>query len=107
MRCTDRRFSISDRNPPRTWYVPDRRGDGAGRATGRGPSAGERFPLLGSAIKLLLDAGAADGVFRKDVDADDVLISINGVALAAGEPSVREQAGRLLDLLLDGLRYQR
>lgn len=75
-------------------------------ASGGNPYAHSR-DLLGSAIKLLLDAGAADGVFRKDVDADDVLISISGVALAAGEPSMREQAGRLLDLLLDGLRYRR
>lgn len=74
-------------------------------ASGGNPYAHSR-ELLGSAIKLLLDAGAADGAFRKDADADDVLISISGVALAAGEPAMREQAGRLLDLLLDGLRYQ-
>jgi len=28
------------------------------------------------------------------------------VSLTAGEPAQREQAGRLLDLLMDGLRYQ-
>ncbi|WP_330173164.1 TetR family transcriptional regulator [Streptomyces sp. NBC_01498] len=74
-------------------------------ASGRNPYAQSR-DLLGSAIRLLLDAGAADGVLRKDVDADDVLISISGVALVTGEPNMREQAGRLLDLLLDGLRYR-
>lgn len=74
-------------------------------ASGRNPYAQSR-DLLGSAIKLLLDAGAADGVFRKDADADDVLIAVSGVALAAGETNMREQAGRALDLLLDGLRYQ-
>ncbi|MET4926805.1 TetR family transcriptional regulator [Streptomyces sp. PSRA5] len=75
-------------------------------ASGGNPFAQSR-DLLGSAIKLLLDAGAADGSFRKDVDADDVLVGISGVALAAGEPSMREQAGRVLDLLLDGLRHKR
>ncbi|MFE4613874.1 TetR/AcrR family transcriptional regulator [Streptomyces niveus] len=74
-------------------------------ASGGNPYAHSR-DLLGSAIRLLLDAGAANGALRKDVDADDVLVSISGVALVAGEPSMREQAGRLLDLLLDGLRYK-
>ncbi|MFI6079406.1 hypothetical protein ACIBBB_00085 [Streptomyces sp. NPDC051217] len=51
------------------------------------------------------DNGAPAG----QVDSDDILVSVSvsvsGVALAAGEKSMREQAGRLLDLLLDGLRY--
>jgi hypothetical protein len=34
------------------------------------------------------------------------MIGISGVSLAAGAPEQREQAGRLLDLLLDGLRYR-
>ena len=34
-----------------------------------------------------------------------MLASLSGVSLAAGEPAQREQAGRLLDLLMDGLRY--
>jgi hypothetical protein len=33
-----------------------------------------------------------------------VLTGLSGVTLAAGEPAQREQAGRLLDLLLAGLR---
>jgi hypothetical protein len=40
------------------------------------------------------------GARRIDVEADDVMISLSGVALAAGQPSQREQAGRLLDLLM-------
>ena len=35
-----------------------------------------------------------------------MLASLSGVSLAAGEPAKREQAGRLLDLLVDGLRYR-
>ncbi|OLT09354.1 transcriptional regulator [Pseudonocardia sp. CNS-139] len=36
----------------------------------------------------------------------DVLAGLSGVSLAAGDPARREQAGRLLDLLMDGLRYR-
>ncbi len=72
-------------------------------ASGANPYA-QSFDLLFGAIKPLLDAGAAAGEIRSDVSADDVLVSLSGVALAAG--SKRDQADRLLDLLLDGLRYR-
>jgi len=41
---------------------------------------------------------------RGDVGAEDVFASLHGIFLAAGEPDRREQAGRMLDLLVDGLR---
>jgi AcrR family transcriptional regulator len=72
-------------------------------ASGADPYA-HSFELLTGAIEPLLTAGAAAGELRSDVPAGDVLISLSGVALAAG--SNREQAGRLLDLLMDGLRYR-
>lgn len=59
---------------------------------------------LTSTIQSLLDAGAAAGTVRSDVSAQDVLASLTGIFLAAGAPGQREQAGRLLDLLMDGLR---
>jgi len=37
---------------------------------------------------------------------NDVLLALSGVSLAAGEPAQRQQAGRLLDLLVDGLRHR-
>jgi hypothetical protein len=40
-----------------------------------------------------------------DVEPDDVLMSLVGISLAAGVPAQREQVGRLLDLLMDGLRH--
>jgi AcrR family transcriptional regulator len=55
-------------------------------------------------IKGLLDAGAAAGTLRDDVAAGDVLASLTGIFLVAGTTGQREQAGRLLDLLMDGLR---
>jgi AcrR family transcriptional regulator len=72
-------------------------------ASGADPYAESRGRLI-AAITALLNAGAAAGSLRADVDANDVLVAINGVSLAAGEPTQRVQAGRILDLLLEGLR---
>lgn len=60
--------------------------------------------MLTATIKGLLDAGAAAGTLRDDVAAGDVLASLTGIFLVAGAPGQRAQAGRLLDLLMDGLR---
>jgi AcrR family transcriptional regulator len=59
--------------------------------------------LLTGALATLLAAGAAAEVIRPDVDPGDVLMSLGGISLIAGEPSQRHQARRLLDLLMDGL----
>jgi AcrR family transcriptional regulator len=69
-------------------------------ASGGNPYAVSRDRML-TAVGLLLDAGTAAGVLRPDVPAADVLTSLSGVTLAAAE---RDQAGRLLDLLVDALR---
>ncbi|MEU8297156.1 helix-turn-helix domain-containing protein [Micromonospora sp. NPDC048909] len=74
-------------------------------AAGSNPYAQSRDRLLG-ALGLLLTAGAAAETVRADVPAADVLTSLSGVSLAAGEPAQRDQARRLLDLLMDGLRYR-
>ena len=59
-----------------------------------------------AAIGELLRAGAEAGTVRSDVDPGDVLTGLSGITLAAGDPSQRDQARRLLDLLMDGLRYR-
>ena len=64
----------------------------------------EKRELLTGTIQNLLDAGAAAGTLRDDVDAQDILASLTGIFLAAGKPDQRAQAGRMLDLLMDGLR---
>ncbi|GIG91103.1 TetR/AcrR family transcriptional regulator [Plantactinospora endophytica] len=74
-------------------------------ASGGNPFAHSRDRLTG-AITSLLAAGAETGTLRSDVPAADVLASLGGISLAVGEPDQRDQAGRLLDLLLDGLRYR-
>ncbi|GAA0407551.1 TetR/AcrR family transcriptional regulator [Microbispora corallina] len=73
-------------------------------ASGGNPYAHSRDRLVG-AIATLLEAGAAAGAVRRDVEPGDVLTALSGVSLAAGDPAQREQAGRLLDLLMDGLRH--
>jgi hypothetical protein len=74
-------------------------------ASGGNPYAHSRDRLI-AAITTLLHAGAAAGTVRSDVEPGDVLVSLNGVSLAAGEPAQQDQARRLLDLLMDGLRYR-
>jgi AcrR family transcriptional regulator len=73
-------------------------------ASGGDPFAESRSRLL-AAFSALMKAGAADGTLRPDLDPADLLASMTGVSLAVGDPAQREQAGRLLDLLMDGLRF--
>jgi AcrR family transcriptional regulator len=74
-------------------------------ASGGDPYAESRARLIG-AITTLLAAGNSAGTIRADVEPNDVLLALSGVSLAAGSPDQREQASRLLDLLVDGLRHQ-
>jgi AcrR family transcriptional regulator len=62
--------------------------------------------LLTGAIATLLAAGVAENEIRPDIDPHDVLMGLGGVTLIAGEADQRDQARRLLDLLVDGLRYR-
>jgi hypothetical protein len=73
-------------------------------STGGNPYAQSRDRLI-AAITTLLRAAAAAGAIRPDIEPADVLAGLSGVSLAAGEPGQRDQARRLLDLLMDGLRY--
>jgi AcrR family transcriptional regulator len=74
-------------------------------ASGGNPFSESRDRLTDT-IATLLEAGVATGTLREDVEPRDVLAGLGGVSLTAGEPSQRDQAGRLLDLLMDGLRYR-
>ncbi|MEV6860523.1 TetR/AcrR family transcriptional regulator [Streptosporangium subroseum] len=74
-------------------------------ASGGDPYAESRDRLI-AAITMLLHAGAAAGTVRSDIEPVDVLASVGGVSLAAGAPAQRDQASRMLDLLMDGLRYR-
>ncbi|MFI6151236.1 TetR/AcrR family transcriptional regulator [Kitasatospora sp. NPDC051170] len=61
--------------------------------------------LMMTALTSLLDAATATGGIRSDISPADMFAALTGVALASGKPEQREQAERLLDLILDGLRY--
>jgi AcrR family transcriptional regulator len=73
-------------------------------ASGADPFA-ESLDKLGTAIGSLLQAGAEAGLLRSDVDPIDVGFSLSSVSLATDAPDQRERTGRILDLILDGLRY--
>lgn len=57
---------------------------------------------LATALGTLLYAGA--GLLRPGIDPFGVGFSLAGIGLITSAPAQRERAGRLLDLLLDGLR---
>ena len=59
---------------------------------------------LSAAIQIMLEAGARIGSLRGDVRPEDVSASLAGILLAAGAPDQREQADRMLALLMDALR---
>ena len=71
--------------------------------TGAIAHADSRAELL-SAITTILDAGNDAGEIRADIRAEDVAANLIGIFTVAGAPAQRDQAARLLDLLMDGLR---
>ncbi|MFF6786566.1 TetR family transcriptional regulator [Streptomyces sp. NPDC012510] len=66
----------------------------------------ESLERISTAISTLLHAGAEVGVLRSDVDPLDVGFSLGGVLLITSDKGLRDRAGRMLDLLLDGLRHR-
>ena len=54
----------------------------------------------------ILDAGRAAGDLRADVTAEDIAASLIGIFTVVGKPEQHAQATRLLDLLMDGLRFR-
>jgi AcrR family transcriptional regulator len=57
-----------------------------------------------AAITTILDAGHAAGDLRSDVTAEDIAASLIGIFTVAPRPEHEAKAGRLLNLLMDGLR---
>ena len=60
-----------------------------------------------TAVSTLVEAGAAAGVIRSGVDPDDLLRAMGGFCAVSDEAGWQDRANRLVDLLVDGLRYQR
>ncbi|MER8830115.1 TetR/AcrR family transcriptional regulator [Mesorhizobium sp. M0938] len=57
------------------------------------------------ALRQLVDAAAADGSIRNDVDASDVLHALGGIYSAPDTDDWRDRSRRLVSLLMDGLRF--
>jgi AcrR family transcriptional regulator len=71
-------------------------------AAGGNPYARSR-ERLDKALGALLAAMVATGEARPEVLADDVLMTLSGIAMAAGTPEQRDQAERMVDLLVAGI----
>lgn len=72
-------------------------------SAGTNPYARSR-ERLDAALEILIGATTEAGATRPGVNVDDVLMTLSGIAMAAGAAAESGQAGRMLDLLLDGLR---
>jgi AcrR family transcriptional regulator len=72
-------------------------------ASGSNPYGHSR-DMIQAAITALMDACAAAGTIRTDISPSDMGAALAGIALTSAKPEQREQAERILDLTLDGLR---
>jgi len=59
---------------------------------------------LTEVISEIMEAGRAVGSLRGDVRSEDVTAALTGILVVAGAPDQEDQATRLLDLLLEGLK---
>lgn len=58
-----------------------------------------------AALDTLVKAAVATGEIRSDVDPEDLMRAMSGICMAADTPERVERTGRLVDLLVDGLRF--
>ena len=66
----------------------------------------ETYAPVVTAVGRLIDACAADGSLRSDVDPADVLLLMGFLWRAADGPDGKKQAGRIMDLVIEGLQAQ-
>jgi AcrR family transcriptional regulator len=71
--------------------------------SGTNPHPGSH-ELIQDALTTLLEAGVAAGVIRADISPADMFAALAGIALTSAKPELRDQAERLIDLTLDGLK---
>lgn len=58
-----------------------------------------------SALGALVDAAVQAGTIRADVESEDLLRAMSGICMASDTPGWSNRTARLVDLLLDGMRY--
>ncbi|MFD9790039.1 TetR/AcrR family transcriptional regulator [Streptomyces sp. NPDC059070] len=78
--------------------------DAMRKATARGTLADLGHAPVTSAVSLLLRANEEAGTIRPGVTPDDFVLAIAGLWQIAPDEDWRGRAGRLLDLVMDGLR---
>jgi AcrR family transcriptional regulator len=108
---------LLEQNPPdialREWmarfaaHVARKRGIAVALKSALGPD-NELFTYshrrVREAIGALVDAAVASGTVRPDVDPEDLLRAMSGICMASELPG-GDRTGRLIDLIVDGLRY--
>ena len=57
------------------------------------------------ALQTLVERAVAAGEIRADVEPVDLMRAMGGICMATDSPGWSDTAGRLVDLLVDGLRY--
>lgn len=65
----------------------------------------ETSGMILHALRHLVDAAAADGSIRGDVDSADVALALSGIYAAPDTPDWHDRSRRLVSLLMDGLRW--
>ena len=88
-------------------YIAAKRGMAASLKIlfGRGTNTlAEAYGLIPVCLKRLVAAATAEGSIRTDVDATDILQALSGIYSAPDTPEWQERSGRLVRLLMDGLR---
>jgi AcrR family transcriptional regulator len=91
-----------------TDYVATKRSMGAALRTvvsSDSPLFAETRARILGALRLILAAGAADGTLRADVEPEDVMRVVNASWFLPDGPEWRDTVSRMLDLIIDGLRY--
>ncbi|WP_285115110.1 TetR/AcrR family transcriptional regulator [Leifsonia sp. fls2-241-R2A-40a] len=58
---------------------------------------------LAEATQVLVEAGIESGELRTDIRGEDIVVALVGICVTCPDASQREQASRLMDLLLAGL----
>jgi AcrR family transcriptional regulator len=90
-------------------YIATKRGMGEALRTAVSSSASPVFTdcrgRIVGALRALLAAGVADGSLRSDVDPEDVMRVVNAIWYLPDGPEWRATVGRMLHLVIDGLRY--
>ena len=66
---------------------------------------GEAYAALTGAIDALVEAAVAAGTVRADARGEDVLRALGAVWMIRDGDDREDQAARVLDLIVDGLRY--